>query len=765
MDNILIIKGDKGAEESAAEALSHEHYHVEIVHSGEDVFQTISNHPYDLVLFDLQLHDGHTTELLEKIRQHYSASYLPIIILSEEKHESTIAELLEKGANDFILKPYSDLILKVKIKNLLQLRQNKKLLKEEIDYHSGLAEQFKQLNNIQFHTHQKLIESEKKYRLLFENIITGFGLFEVVFNEAGEPCDYRFLETNKYYKDFGGYGPEEVFGKTLKELTPSADDNMIRTYCQVALTGIPFTMEYFSNTFHKHIKVSVYCPQKGQFAAIFEDITERKNAELALKESEEKFRLIFENSGQAILFTEPNGNIEFANHAASKIFGYTNDELKKIGRNGIIDLNDPRLPALMEERKKTKKYKGEFNCVRKHGQVFPTEVTVNDFFDSKGEEKASIILSDITERKQLENKLRVNEEKFRTLFEKASGGILLMNIDKKINSVNEAFARMHGYTVEEMKNISLKDLDTPETFKLSHERVDQLKNGKNLKFEVDHFHKIGHIVTHKVYASQVMFGGENYILAFHNDITERKQAEKKINQQNEELKKLNSDKDRFISILAHDLKDPFTSILLFLELLIRNIRTYDIDKIESRLHIVQDSTKSTLKLLDDILIWMKAQAGKLPFEPQKLAFTESCKDVVDNLKLTASKKNITIHHLAADNLTILADKKMLDAILRNLISNAIKFTEQNGQIDLYAEQHNSFVKITVSDNGIGIESEALLKLFDITQINSTEGTENEKGTGFGLLLCKEFVEIHGGKIWAESDAGEGSNFIFTLPLR
>jgi len=168
--------------------------------------------------------------------------------------------------------------------------------------------------------------------------------------------------------------------------------------------------------------------------------------------------------------------------------------------------------------------------------------------------------------------------------------------------------------------------------------------------------------------------------------------------------------------------------------------------------------------LEDILLWVGANSGKIPFEPKKLNFVNICNDVIDNLKLSASNKNIFINQILEEQIYVFGDRDMIHTILRNLVSNAIKFTLPNGKIDIYGELDHSYVIITVSDNGTGMEPEVLTKLFDITQKITTEGTAHEKGTGLGLLICKEFVEQHNGQIWVESQLGKGTNFKFSIPL-
>lgn len=249
-----------------------------------------------------------------------------------------------------------------------------------------------------------------------------------------------------------------------------------------------------------------------------------------------------------------------------------------------------------------------------------------------------------------------------------------------------------------------------------------------------------------------------------DDITERKQIEEDIKLKNAELQKLNADKDYFMSMLAHDLKSPFSSILGFLDLLITNYRNYEIDEIGRQLTFVNNSAQSAFNLLEDILVWARSQSGKLPFEPKEFNFKLSSDRVIDILKPNADYKNIEITFIDTEEIIVYADINMLNTILRNLISNAIKFTHNGGNIYIYAQQDSSKVTITVADNGIGIAPEIASNLFDITKVHSTKGTDNEKGTGLGILLCKEFVERHGGKIWVESELGKGSELKFTLPI-
>jgi signal transduction histidine kinase len=179
---------------------------------------------------------------------------------------------------------------------------------------------------------------------------------------------------------------------------------------------------------------------------------------------------------------------------------------------------------------------------------------------------------------------------------------------------------------------------------------------------------------------------------------------------------------------------------------------------------IKDASKETFALLEDLLKWTSTQSGKIPFKPQILSFTEICKNILETLNSNAYAKNITIKSLTSDHISVFADMDMLKTVMRNLVSNALKFTNNGGTIIIDAKEDTGVVIIYVSDNGIGIKPEKLSNLFDISQRQTTKGTEEETGTGLGLILCKEFVELNGGKIWAESEYGKGSDFKFTLPV-
>jgi signal transduction histidine kinase len=232
---------------------------------------------------------------------------------------------------------------------------------------------------------------------------------------------------------------------------------------------------------------------------------------------------------------------------------------------------------------------------------------------------------------------------------------------------------------------------------------------------------------------------------------------------NNELHELNASKDKFFSIIAHDLKNPFNSIIGFSELQKEEIKSGDFVRIAEYAGRINISAVQTLRLLENLLEWANSQTGKILFNPAQIKLNEILNEEFSTLNDLAARKNIELNSYIPDNQTIIADKNMIKTILRNLITNAIKFTHKNGKVEVRAIIDNENVEISVSDNGIGMKEETIAKLFRIDANLTTRGTENEKGTGLGLFLCKEFVEKHGGKIWVESVPGKGSIFKFNLP--
>jgi signal transduction histidine kinase len=246
----------------------------------------------------------------------------------------------------------------------------------------------------------------------------------------------------------------------------------------------------------------------------------------------------------------------------------------------------------------------------------------------------------------------------------------------------------------------------------------------------------------------------------------KKMDEDALKKYSNELKALNSSKDRFFSIVAHDLRSPFHGLLGLTQILKNEFGNLSETETKAYIDEIHNSTSNLYKLIENLLDWSRLQAGIFPFEPEKLNISKLIGDVESLLKSNASMKRIKIKNQVSPNeLFVLGDEDMLRSLFQNLISNAIKFTQSGGTVEIiYKLLKNNKIEFSIKDDGIGISKDNLRKLFNLDENITTLGTNRERGTGIGLLLCKEIVEKHGGEIKVESESGKGSRFSFTLKL-
>jgi len=240
-------------------------------------------------------------------------------------------------------------------------------------------------------------------------------------------------------------------------------------------------------------------------------------------------------------------------------------------------------------------------------------------------------------------------------------------------------------------------------------------------------------------------------------------ANSELRESEDNLKQLNSTKDKFFSIIAHDLKNPFNALLGFSETLNQDYDDLSSDQIFTYIDIINKSATNLYQLLENLLEWSKSQTGNIRYKPEKFELQPLADTVLSTLRANAERKKISVNTDIAEDITVFADKNIIATVIRNIVNNAVKFTHQNGEIIVSAVKDGKFVRVSVTDNGIGIDPLEQKKLFNINYNITTPGTNDEKGTGLGLILCKEFVERSGGSIWVDSEPGRGSKFIFTVP--
>ncbi|MCA1759933.1 MAG: transporter substrate-binding domain-containing protein, partial [Bacteroidales bacterium] len=375
-----------------------------------------------------------------------------------------------------------------------------------------------------------------------------------------------------------------------------------------------------------------------------------------------------------------------------------------------------------------------------------------------------------TESINLKNReLQKSEEKFRVITENSSDIIWHLDSNFLLTYISPADERIRGFKREEVIGKSLFSILKPEGIEMlkeaNNKRMAELSKGIHSApaiYELEELCKDGSYVWVEATAAAI-YDQDGKISGYHGvsrDISERKKAELLLKERESQLRELNSTKDKLFSIIAHDLRSPFNAIIGLSEQLIENINDFEVAESEKYLQLINLSAKNTLVLLDNLLNWAKTQTGQNIYNPEKIYLSEIVREISEVSKSIAKIKDISLKYAHDIDFEVYADVNMLKTILRNLIFNAIKYTQLNGKIVISAVQNQNNIEITVSDNGVGMSEETRSKLFKMDANITTPGTANEKGSGLGLILCKEFVEKHGGKIWVESELGKGSAFTF-----
>ncbi len=360
-----------------------------------------------------------------------------------------------------------------------------------------------------------------------------------------------------------------------------------------------------------------------------------------------------------------------------------------------------------------------------------------------------------------------DEDWFKQLIKNSFDMIVLLDANGMQHYVSESCEKILGYKPEELTGIPvIEEMLHPEDQESTKKDfVDILEKKAHGGAQYRHRHKNGGWVYLEAFGNNQLDNPviKSVVLNV-RDITERKQAERIIKENEIRLKELNDTKDRFFSIIGHDLKNPFNSVVGFSNLIVDHVQKQDYERVAEFATIIQNSAERAMSLLMNLLEWSQAQTGKIDFNPEYIELVSVINEVLELFNDSAQQKSITISKNLPHSLPVLADKAMINTILRNLISNGIKFTRTGGIIIILAEQVENELIVSVADNGVGIKEDAVDNLFRIDYSYTTVGTNRETGTGLGLLLCKEFIDLHGGKIWIESELGKGSTFYFSIPL-
>jgi PAS domain S-box-containing protein len=377
---------------------------------------------------------------------------------------------------------------------------------------------------------------------------------------------------------------------------------------------------------------------------------------------------------------------------------------------------------------------------------------------------------EITERKRAEKALLQSNEKLEAIISATPDGIGMISMDGKIQLImSNKLPEMYGYSIEEQDKFvgrSAFDFIDPSNHKTLIDNIQKLVAGKNddslteyvaLKKDNTRFY-----IDVNSTVMRDSEGNPTGILFVERDITRRKQAEAEIVQKNLELAELNATKDKFFSIIAHDLRSPFQGLLGAAKILSSQYQTLSEEERLSFIQSIETLSRNSFKLLDNLLEWARIQTGQLILQLEEFNLLAGLNPTLTLIEQSAFNKGIKFNYTIDNSIFITADKNMLTTIIRNIAFNAVKFTKSGGIVNLIVNKSEQFIQFTIMDTGIGIEEKNLDKLFKIDGKVRRKGTADETGTGLGLLLSKEMIEKHGGEIKVESKTGEGTTFSFTL---
>lgn len=492
------------------------------------------------------------------------------------------------------------------------------------------------------------------------------------------------------------------------------------------------------------------------FYSTGQDITERKHAEQALKASEERLNYILRASNDIIVMYDLDGKYMYYNGPPE--FGLTQDDV--LGKTPY-DFFDTNLADMMTSQVQQVIKSGESLVTEK---CVPWQNATLWFLDEMYpvcDANANVIgttlfSKNITERKKAEQEIKMYELITTTVNDTMS----FVDTDYRYRTVNEAYSQFSHLPKEDIIGKTVADIVGQTMFEEQIQpHLDACFSGEDVHYQlwVNPPAKGRRYMDMHYYPLRAEDGTVLGAVPQGHDMTAFKAME-------DQLREANATKDTFFSIIAHDLKNPLIGFQSGVELLVKHFQDSDdtlAREISGELH---KCSNQVYELLEQLLAWARSQQGRLPYEPMPLNLHALAHHVAELVRDQSAAKHLAIQCLVAEDVQVYAALNMVETVLRNLLSNAIKFTNQGGAITMDARDAGEMVEVSVSDTGVGMPEAKRQRLFRIGEENiSSTGTDGERGTGLGLLLCKEFIHRHGGDIRVESDRGKGSTFTFTLP--
>lgn len=623
---------------------------------------------------------------------------------------------------------------------------------------------------------------------------------------------------NPAFSELTGYSLNEAIGKNPRDLVNSGEQNkeFYKTMWRTIANGKTWKGEIINRRKDgsKYVEFLTITPVKNDkgkiinYVAIKRDMTYERELIKELNKINTELQAIYDSSPVLISLLDTSSRIVYANKTTTDFLGIPLEELiskRACGCFGCIhetesdlgcgfgpDCSECKLNKAIQKTLETRQSVTGIEhdaMLLKNGQINKyTFLATTSYIQSGNSGYVLLNLLDITEKKINQNLLEQSYKTFKTYIQAAPMGIVSIDKDGKIRGCNRAFQELLKTTEENL-------LDT-NIFYYIFQRQDLFKDAiSQLTKESRTIELIMQDTNEKIFWSRISAVPlkDDEILCFIEDIDDKKRAEEeqralldalrlsnqKIEQTLQEKDNLINElqdtqnqlqetikaKDKFFSIISHDLRGPFSGFLGLTDMMAKDLEDLSLRELRKMSQAIYKSANSVYKLLDDLLQWSRLQLGKIPYNPEKITLKEIVNNSLYTLRELAHNKEIALSIDVPDDFVVYCDRNMITGVIRNLVTNGIKFTNRGGWIKIFVNKvEGGFAEIAVADNGVGIADEIKDKIFRLDAQVSTKGTEKETGSGLGLILCKEFVEKHGGIMYFNSKENEGTTFFFTLPI-
>jgi len=610
------------------------------------------------------------------------------------------------------------------------------------------------------------------------------GLFELIYKLTPGAAQITRLDegcvisVNDGFTELSGFTREDILGKSTLDIDlwehPEDRQNIIDDLTQKGYS------DNYEATFKRKdgslfigllaARVFSY-KDKPHVITVTRDITTIKEAQKALQESEEKFKILSDLAPAGIYMTDKEGNCLYTNPKWNEMAGMSTQE--SLGKGWIRGLHPDDRELVISNWQKMVESGGhwgmEYRFQTPEGKVTWIFGLANPQLDSSGKVIGYIGMNmDITERKLALDELLRKDILLNITGQTAKVGGWELDVESSGQIWTDEVYRIHEVDFTFKPNL-IKGINffAPNSRPVIEKAVQRaVESGEPFDLELEFITNKGNLRWVRSIGKAAQTNGKTIkVYGSIQDITESKKIGEEIKLKNEELFRVNAEKDKFFSIIAHDLRGPFNVLVGLSRLMVEELPNLTLDQIQKFALNMKNAAGKLLSLLENLLEWSQMQHGLRSFTPKSFLLVNGIAPIIELVRDSADKKMIHISYDVPEDLRLMADLQMFESIMRNLIFNAVKFTPKNGRITIEAMPiSGTFVRISIKDTGIGMNKDMIDNLFRIDVNTNRAGTEGEPCTGLGLIICRDFIEKHGGKLWVESEEGSGSTFYFSLPL-